>query len=85
MPVSKQFELFKSYIDKLKGIIGEEEAKNIIGEALVVISARTIDLVFYFFDIPMRRLKFDFKGYQDFLLQRKEDFVKELYDLGCRK
>ncbi|XWS38989.1 hypothetical protein CRYUN_Cryun18bG0011400 [Craigia yunnanensis] len=85
MPVSKQVELFKSYIDKLKVIVGEEEAKNITGEALVVISAGTNDLVFDFFDIPMRRLEFDFRGYQDFLQQRIEDFVKELYDLGCRK
>ena len=76
MPVSKQVDLFKSYIDKLKGIVGEEEAKNITGEALVVISAGTNDLVFDFFDIPMRRLEFDFRGYQDFLLQRIEDFVK---------
>ena len=76
IPVSKQVQLFKSYIDKLKGIVGEEEAKNITSEALVVISAGTNDLVFDFFDIPMRRLQFDISGYQGFLLQRIEEFVK---------
>ncbi|XP_022731827.1 GDSL esterase/lipase At2g30310-like [Durio zibethinus] len=85
IPVSRQVELFKSYIEKLKGIVGEEEAKNIIGKALVIISAGTNDFVFNFFDIPTRRLEFGNNGYEDFLLRRVEDFVKELYDLGCRK
>ncbi|XVF08837.1 hypothetical protein REPUB_Repub07fG0038000 [Reevesia pubescens] len=85
IPVLKQVELFKSYIEKLKGIVGEEKAKNIIGEALVIISAGINDFVFNFFDIPTRRLEFDINGYQRFLLQKLEDFVKELYDLGCQK
>ncbi|XVF65867.1 hypothetical protein PTKIN_Ptkin09bG0285600 [Pterospermum kingtungense] len=85
IPVSRQVELFKSYIEKLKGIVGEEEANKIIGEALVVISAGTNDFVFNFFDIPSRLLQFGNSGYQSFLLQRIEEFVEELYDLGCRK
>lgn len=85
IPVSKQVELFKSYIEKLRGVVGEEKGKKIIGEALVIISAGTNDLVFNFLDIPTRRLEFDMSGYQSFLLERLEKFVKELYDLGCRK
>ncbi|XVF54606.1 hypothetical protein PTKIN_Ptkin05aG0195200 [Pterospermum kingtungense] len=85
IPVSEQVELFKSYIEKLKGIVGEEKTRKIIGEALVIVSAGTNDLLFNFFDIPTRRLEFDISRYQDFLLQRLEKFVKELYDFGCRK
>ncbi|XVF19488.1 hypothetical protein REPUB_Repub11eG0115000 [Reevesia pubescens] len=85
IPVSRQVELFKNYIEKLKDIVGEEKAKNIIGEALVIISAGTNDFVLNFFDIPTRRLQFDSSGYQRFLRQRLQDFVKELYDLGCRR
>ncbi|XP_022769947.1 GDSL esterase/lipase At2g30310-like [Durio zibethinus] len=85
IPVSKQVELFKSYMEKLKGVVGEEKTKNIIGEALVIISAGTNDLILNFFDIPTRRLEFDSSGYHCFLLQRLQNFVKELYDLGCRK
>ncbi|PPD89899.1 hypothetical protein ES288_D04G084700v1 [Gossypium darwinii] len=82
--VSRQVEMFRSYIEKLKGIVGDEEANNIIAQALVVVSAGTNDLIFNFFDIPTRRLEFDISGYQSFLLQRLEDFVKQIYDLGCR-
>ncbi|KAK6271693.1 hypothetical protein POUND7_008776 [Theobroma cacao] len=85
IPVSKQIQLFKSYIVKLKGIVGEKEVKNITGEALVIVSAGSNDLVFNFFDIPTRRYEFNISGYQHFLLQRLENFVKELYHLGCRK
>ncbi|XP_016752331.1 GDSL esterase/lipase At2g30310 [Gossypium hirsutum] len=59
-------------------------ANNIIAKALVVVSAGTNDLIFNFFDLPTRRLEFDISGYQSFLLQRLEDFVKQIYDLGCR-
>ncbi|KAK8356648.1 hypothetical protein V6Z11_A05G371300 [Gossypium hirsutum] len=60
------------------------KANNIIAKALVVVSAGTNDLIFNFFDLPTRRLEFDISGYQSFLLQRLEDFVKQIYDLGCR-
>ncbi|OMO82930.1 Lipase, GDSL [Corchorus capsularis] len=85
IPVSKQVHLFKNYILKLKEIVGEEEAKNIISQSLVIISAGTNDFIFNFFDIPTRRLEFNITGYQQLLLHKLEKFVKELYDLGCRK
>ncbi|KAH1038846.1 hypothetical protein J1N35_040589 [Gossypium stocksii] len=67
--VSRQVEKFKSYIKKLKGIVGDEEANNIIAQALVVVSVGANDLIFNFFDIPTRRLEFDISGYQSYLLQ----------------
>lgn len=85
IPLLRQVELFKNYMLKLKGIVGEEETKKIIGEALVLISAGANDFLFDFFDLPTRRLEFNAVGYQNFLLQRIQEFVKELYDLGCRK
>ncbi|XVE80962.1 hypothetical protein DITRI_Ditri15bG0023800 [Diplodiscus trichospermus] len=84
IPVSKQVEYFKNYIEKLKGIVGEDKAKNITGEALVLISAGTNDL-FNFLDLPTRRFEYDSKGYHDFLLQRLDNLVQELYGLGVRK
>ncbi|GMI75727.1 hypothetical protein like AT2G30310 [Hibiscus trionum] len=85
IPFSKQVDMFKSYIDKLRGVVGKDKAMNIIGEALVIISAGTNDFVFNFFDIPTRRLEFDIDEYQHFLLQKLEGFLKELYELGGRK
>ncbi|TXG49443.1 hypothetical protein EZV62_025318 [Acer yangbiense] len=85
IPVSKQIKLFRDYIRRIKGIVGEEKAKKIISGSLVVISAGANDFIFSFYDIPTRRLEFSVGGYQDFLLDRLQSFVKELYELGCRK
>lgn len=84
IPVSRQAVYFKSYIEKLKSIVGEKEAQNIVNGALVSITAGTNDIVFNYYDIPLRRSQFTLDGYQDYILNMLQNFVKELYDLGCR-
>lgn len=75
-PVSKQIELFRNYIERLKGIVGEEKALKIIHSALVILSAGTNDWFFNFYDIPARRLHFNVSGYQDFLLDKIHSVAK---------
>ncbi|KAF6174106.1 hypothetical protein GIB67_020288 [Kingdonia uniflora] len=84
IPVSKQPRLFKEYKEKLIKVVGETEANSIIGGALVMISAGTNDIIFSFYDSFVRRVEFNMGRYQDFLLQKLHDRIKELYDLGCR-
>ncbi|PWA91989.1 GDSL-like Lipase/Acylhydrolase family protein [Artemisia annua] len=84
VPVGNQVDLFEGYRKRLKKIVGDEEAKRIIGGSLVIISAGTNDFIFNYYDAPTRRLEFDIDGYQDFILERVHNFVKELYYLGCR-
>ncbi|KAK9998868.1 hypothetical protein SO802_018471 [Lithocarpus litseifolius] len=81
----KQVNLLKKYIVRLKGIVGEKEAKKIISGSLYFTSAGTNDFIFNFYDIPTRRFQFNVSGYQDFILNRTQIFYKQLYDLGCRK
>ncbi|XP_043705241.1 GDSL esterase/lipase At2g30220-like [Telopea speciosissima] len=83
IPLSQQLNYFKKYVKKLHRVVGEEEAKKIVSGALVLISAGTNDFLFNFYDLPTRRLQFDVTGYQDFLLQKFQDLIKELFDLGC--
>ncbi|AES98896.1 putative triacylglycerol lipase [Medicago truncatula] len=83
--MSKQVEYFKDYVHKVKSIVGEKEAKQRVGNALVIISAGTNDFLFNFYDIPTRRLEFNISGYQDYVQSRLLIFIKELYELGCRK
>ncbi|CAJ1932763.1 unnamed protein product [Sphenostylis stenocarpa] len=85
IPVSKQIEYFKVYIGKLKGIAGENEAKQILGDSLVFISAGTNDFILNFYDFPTRKMEFNIDGHQDYVQNRLQTFVKELYGLGCRK
>ncbi|KHN46112.1 GDSL esterase/lipase [Glycine soja] len=83
--LSKQIEYFKVYVARLKRIAGENETKRILRDALVIISAGTNDFLFNFYDIPTRKLEFNIDGYQDYVQSRLQIFIKELYDLGCRK
>ncbi|KAF5795889.1 putative triacylglycerol lipase [Helianthus annuus] len=84
LPMSKQVEYFKSYSERLKKIVGEKEARRIINRALVAVSAGTNDFIFNFYDVPTRQAEFNIYNYQEFILERLHDFVKELHTLGCR-
>ncbi|CAN8315554.1 unnamed protein product [Cochlearia groenlandica] len=83
--VSDQPKMFRSYIARLEGIVGDKKAMEIVNNALVVISAGPNDFILNYYDIPLRRLEFPFiESYQDFILKRLEKIVKELYSLGVR-
>ncbi|KAM7257929.1 hypothetical protein ACFE04_013670 [Oxalis oulophora] len=85
--LSEQIEMFETYVERLKGIVGEDEAKRIIDNSLVIVFAGTNDFVIDFYDIPIRQRterRFDIPTYQDFILGRLQVFIKRLYNLGCR-
>ncbi|ESR38415.1 hypothetical protein CICLE_v10030260mg, partial [Citrus x clementina] len=81
IPVSKQLEYFKEYIGKINGLIGADAAKKLLSEAV----CRNNDMTFNYYDIPTRRAQFNISEYQDFLQTKLHDYIKQLYDLGCRQ
>ncbi|CAA7395089.1 unnamed protein product [Spirodela intermedia] len=83
--VPKQVDMFKQYIVRLKSAAGAAEASRIVGEALVLISAASNDLSISFYDSPARSGNFTITQYHDFLIQKIEDFIKQVYDLGGRR
>ncbi|ESQ51741.1 hypothetical protein EUTSA_v10017765mg, partial [Eutrema salsugineum] len=86
IPVLEQPKMFKSYIARLKSIVGDKKAMEIINNALVVISAGPNDFILNYYTVPLRRLEYPrVSDYQDFILKRLDTLVRELYSLGCRK
>ncbi|XP_010557186.1 PREDICTED: GDSL esterase/lipase At2g24560 [Tarenaya hassleriana] len=88
IPVSNQIYMFKRYIAKVKGIVGEAKAAEIISNALVLVSAGPNDFIFNYYQTARasRRLQFsNISGYQDLILNKLQGIVRELYNLGCRK
>ena len=79
IPVMKQIDLFKNYIQRLRGIVGVDESKKIIDSAWVIISAGTNDLNINFYDLPTRKLQYNISGYQDFIRNRLQSFIKVNY------
>ncbi|XWS71909.1 hypothetical protein CRYUN_Cryun03dG0179000 [Craigia yunnanensis] len=72
IPVSKQLDQFMSYTAKLSRIVGATEAKNIIQNSLVVISAGSNDSGFNDYLLPFRRA------------QVTSICLQDLYNQGCR-
>ncbi|XP_074310394.1 GDSL esterase/lipase At2g30310-like [Silene latifolia] len=84
IPMLKQVEYLREYITKIEKIVGEKQSKEIINKALVVVNAGTDDFVISYYDLPVRRLQYDATRYQYFVLEKVQNFIEELYELGCR-
>ncbi|MCL7024297.1 hypothetical protein MKW94_002323 [Papaver nudicaule] len=85
LSIPVQVALFKNYKEDLVNAVGKDEATKIVSGALVMIDAGGNDILFNYYDTQARRRsQFNITGYHDFLLQKQESLVKELYDLGCR-
>lgn len=76
LPMSKQVEMFESYMSRLRRIAGDNGSKIVVNGALIMISAATNDFVYNYYNFPIRRAEFDIHEYQDFLLQKMENLIK---------
>ncbi|KAG5246165.1 hypothetical protein OIU78_021927 [Salix suchowensis] len=85
IPLWQELENYKDYQRQLETFLGAEQEKEIITEALYIMSVGTNDFLENYYAIPGRRSQFTIQQYQDFLIGLAEDFVKQLYALGARK
>ncbi|KAL3519912.1 hypothetical protein ACH5RR_018061 [Cinchona calisaya] len=83
--MSKQLEYFKEYQSKVAAAIGQEKTKEVITNALFLVSAGTNDFVVNYFTIPIRRKNYTISAYTDFCLQNVQQFIQDLWDLGARR
>lgn len=70
---------------RLKAYLGDKKAREILSEALYLISIGTNDFLENYYTLPNRRSQFTVKQYQDFIVSLAADFVKKIYALGARK
>ncbi|XP_077246649.1 GDSL esterase/lipase EXL3-like isoform X3 [Tasmannia lanceolata] len=85
LSLSDQLEMFKEYIGKLKGIVGEERAGRIVSDSFYLVVFGFNDVATTYFFTPLRRIQYDFPSYSRFLAQSASSFFQELYNLGVRK
>ena len=76
IPLSGQLDLFKEYIGKLRGVVGEDRAKFILGNSLYVVVFGSNDISNTYFLTRVRQLQYDFPAYADFLLSSASNFFK---------
>ncbi|KAM1010298.1 hypothetical protein ACFX13_046525 [Malus domestica] len=85
IPLWKEVEYYKEYQNKLKAYVGHDKAKEILTEALYLISLGTNDFLENYYVLPRRRMQFTVRQYEDFLVGLSENFIREIYSLGVRK
>ncbi|CAI0439321.1 unnamed protein product [Linum tenue] len=85
IPVLKQVDLFRRYIERVEGLVEEAQALEIVNAALVLVAAGTNDMTFNFYDVPSttnRRAEFNLSGYHHFLQNNLGIFVKRMLITG---
>ncbi|KAL5700109.1 hypothetical protein ACHQM5_025600 [Ranunculus cassubicifolius] len=85
MPLWKEVEYFKEYQKKLKAYVGGKKANEILGESLYILSLGTNDFLENYYSLGQRSREYTVEQFQNFIIGRAANFVKELYGLGARK
>ncbi|KAJ4759799.1 GDSL esterase/lipase EXL3 [Rhynchospora pubera] len=85
IPMTEQLEMFKKYREKVKGILGERGAKELLAQSAYLIVGGSNDLASLYFSSPLRSSRYDSSSYADFLLHSASSFIQELIQLGARK
>ncbi|KAF7119689.1 hypothetical protein RHSIM_Rhsim13G0182400 [Rhododendron simsii] len=81
----KQLEYFKEYQKRVELVIGRQKTKNLVKNALYIVSAGTNDFVVNYFTVPIRRKRYSLPEYMEFLLQHVQQFMQDLLEQGARR
>ncbi|XP_052182718.1 GDSL esterase/lipase At5g45950-like [Diospyros lotus] len=82
--VSKQLEYFRHYKIHLSRLAGEMTARQVIEDAIYIVSMGTNDFLQYYVE-PTRSMQFGLQQYQNFLISRMLRFVQALHSMGARR
>lgn len=83
--LSDQLAMFKEYIMKLKGVVGEERTSKILRESLVIVAMGSNDIMNTYFSTPLRKLVYDIPSYADLMVSYASSFVQDLHELGSHR
>lgn len=75
IPLSAQLDMFKEYIGKLKGIVGEERTNFILANSLFVLVGGSDDIANTYY-VVHARLQYDIPAYTDLMSNSATNFVK---------
>ncbi|KAI8549468.1 hypothetical protein RHMOL_Rhmol06G0026700 [Rhododendron molle] len=74
--LDEQMKMFKEYIGRLKGMVGEERTNFILTNSVYLVIAGSDDLANTYFTIGIRKLQYDVNSYTDLM---------ELHALGAKR
>jgi hypothetical protein len=74
--MSEQLGMFKEYLGKLKGVVGEKKKNYIIANTLFIVVAGSDDLANTYFTTRTPQLHYDVPAYTDLMASKASEFVK---------
>ncbi|KAK7280768.1 hypothetical protein RJT34_25835 [Clitoria ternatea] len=83
--VSAQLDMFKEYIGKLKGVVGEDRTNFILANSIFFVVLGSNDISNTYFFSHVRQAQYNISAYTDLILRSASDFFKELYKVGARR
>ncbi|KFK42027.1 hypothetical protein AALP_AA2G202600 [Arabis alpina] len=79
----QQLKLFDEYLERLKGMVGEERTKIIIENSLFVVICGSNDIANNFFALP--QFKYDVASFTALMADNARSFATTLYGYGARR
>ena len=76
MSFADQLTQFKEYIEKLKGLVGEEKTNYILANSLFLVVAGSDDLANTYFTIGIRKLQYDVPSYAELMVSEASKFIQ---------
>ncbi|QHN85385.1 hypothetical protein HN51_039790 [Arachis hypogaea] len=85
--IMRQLQYFEQYQERVSGLIGEEGARRLVNEALVLITLGGNDFVNNYFLLPFsaRSRQFAIPDYVVYLISEYRKILVRLYELGARR
>ncbi|CAJ2675786.1 unnamed protein product [Trifolium pratense] len=83
--MSGQLDLFKDYIVRLKGVVGEDRTNLILANSIFFVLLGSNDISNTYYLTHLRQVHYDFPTYSDLLVNSAYNFYKEIYELGARR
>ncbi|KAL1827071.1 hypothetical protein ACET3Z_005483 [Daucus carota] len=82
-----QLRYFEQYQQRVSALIGEEQAKRLVREALVLITLGGNDFVNNYFLVPLsaRSRQYTLPNYVPFIISEYRKILERLYELGARR
>ncbi|KAL6899411.1 hypothetical protein ACP4OV_006069 [Aristida adscensionis] len=85
--IGDQLQYFRQYQQKLRALIGEEQATQLVKQALVLITLGGNDFVnnYYLVPLSVRSRQYSLPDYVRFVISEYRKILGRLYELGARR
>ncbi|KAL9226687.1 hypothetical protein vseg_002470 [Gypsophila vaccaria] len=80
-----QVDNFKLAVARMEKSVGVNKTSSTVENAAFLISVGSNDMLFNYYDLPIRRLKYNFSSYSDFIISEIQPVIEALYSQGAKR